>query len=112
MVASSSSRRSSRKQSSLFRFSSSRFSIPFAYAHVEARWGRFLHLVSRQSQLDTNEGEFAAHVPIDFRSQKARVRAFPPRVADCLELTTPIPSSTFSIGIWKKKEKRYRYPFV
>lgn len=42
--------------------------IPFAYAHVEARWrSRFL-------QLDTNEGEFAAHVPLDFRSQKARVR--------------------------------------
>lgn len=64
----------------------------------------------KQAELDTNEGEFAAHVPIDFRSQKARVRVFPPRVA-----STPIgiPSSTFAFSTdISKKNRRYRFEII
>lgn len=72
MVASS--RRSNRKQSSLFRFTrASRF---LSHPYIESLRVRFLRFVSSQLARDANGGEFAAHVRIDFRSQKARVPSF------------------------------------
>lgn len=72
MVASS--RRSNRKQSSLFRFT--RASPFLSHPYIEPLRVRFLRFVSRQLARDANGGEFAPHVRIDFRSQKARVPSF------------------------------------
>lgn len=87
MVAWSSSRRSNRKQNALpFLL----LAIPFAYAHVEARWVRFLHLVSRQSSIPTRESSRLTfqstsarrkHVCASFRLVSLRRRSeFPPQL--------------------------------